>query len=231
MLKSVYENGGFYVGRYEAGIETTGTNRTSEGPTNSDGKYTIEGMLTPVTKADAYPYTYVTRTQAQNLASNVNSGTKTSSLMFGVQWDLVLAFMHNKGTIADSKLTSNSKTIGNYYDNLWTIKNANAQYLEDDGDTFTACPNPFKKESNSSILLTTGADSDFSVQNIYDIAGNVIEWTLEKNSNGSRPCAPRGAIMTTMVQTLQQPTAIAAVRLVMPAALLVFVSHFGRPEP
>ena len=29
-------------------------------------------------------------------------------------------------------------------------------------------------------------------QHIYDIAGNVIEWTLEKNSNGSRPCAPRG---------------------------------------
>ena len=124
MLKSVYENGGFYVGRYEAGIEITGTNKTSRGPTNSDGKYTIEGIPTPVSKADAYPYTYVTRTQAQNLASNVNSGTKTSSLMFGVQWDLVLAFMHNKGNIADSTLTSNSTTIGNYNDNLWTIKNA-----------------------------------------------------------------------------------------------------------
>ena len=128
MLKSVYENGGFYVGRYEAGI---GTNRTSAGPTNSNRKYTIEGMPTPVTKADAYPYTYVTRTQAQNLASNVNSGTKTSSLMFGVQWDLVLAFMHNKGNIANSTLTSNSTTIGNYYNNLWTIKNAKAQYSAD----------------------------------------------------------------------------------------------------
>ena len=85
MLKSVYENGGFYVGRYEAGIDTTtGTNRTSNTDQNSDGKYTIEGMPTPLSKADAYPYTYVTRTQAQNLASNVNSGTKTSSLMFGV---------------------------------------------------------------------------------------------------------------------------------------------------
>ena len=193
MLKSIYENGGFYVGRYEAGIDTTtGTNRTSEGPTNSDGKYTIEGMPTPVTKADAYPYTYVTRTQAQNLASNVNSGTKTSSLMFGVQWDLVLAFMHNKGNIADSTLTSNSTTIGNYKDNLWTIKNANAQYSADYGDTFTACPNPFKKESRSSILLTTGADSSFSVQNIYDIAGNVSEWTLEKAVSYYDLCASRG---------------------------------------
>ena len=40
MLKSVYENGGFYVGRYEAGIDTkTGTNRTSNTDKNSDGKY------------------------------------------------------------------------------------------------------------------------------------------------------------------------------------------------
>ena len=191
MLKSVYENGGFYVGRYEAGI---GTNRTSKSATNSDGKYTIEGMPVPVTKADAYPYTYVTRTQAQNLASNVNSGTKTSSLMFGVQWDLVLAFMSKdtaKITSTDV-LTKDSTTIGNYKNNLWTIKNANAQYSADYGNTFTACPNPFKKESSSDRLLTTGADSSFLVQNIYDIAGNVWEWTLEKTSNASDPCAGRG---------------------------------------
>ena len=191
MLKSVYENGGFYVGRYEAGIETTGTNRTSNTDKNSEGKY-ITPSTTPVSKADAYPYTYVTRTQAQNLASNVNSGTKTSSLMFGVQWDLVLAFMHNKGNIADSTLTSNSTTIGNYKNNLWTIKNANAKYSTDYGRTFTACPNPFKKDADSKILLTTGADSSFSVQNIYDIAGNVYEWTLEKTDRGSLPCAQRG---------------------------------------
>ena len=192
MLKSVYENGGFYVGRYEAGIDTTaGTNRTSNTDKNSNGKYTMPST-TPVSRADAYPYTWVTRTQAQNLASNVNSGTKTSSLMFGVQWDLVLAFMHNKGNIADSTLTSNSTTMGNYKVNLWTIKNANAKYSTNSGSTFTACPNPFKKESYSSILLTTGADSSFSVQNIYDIAGNVLEWTLENTSNASDSCAGRG---------------------------------------
>ena len=189
MLKSVYLNGGFYVGRYEAGI---GTNRTSKSVTNSDGKYTIEGMPAPVSKADAYPYTYVTRTQAQNLASKVNAGTKTSSLMFGVQWDLVLAFMSkDKAKITSTDdLTSNSTKIGNYYDNLWTIKNAKAQYLS--RGKFVQCPNPFKKESKSGILLTTGADSSFSVQNIYDIAGNVLEWTLEEDSTILSPCAPRG---------------------------------------
>ena len=190
MLKSVYENGGFYVGRYEAGI---GTNRTSNTDQNSDYKYTMPST-TPVSRADAYPYTWVTRTQAQNLASNVNSGTKTSSLMFGVQWDLVLAFMSKdtaKITSTDV-LTNNSTTIGNYKDNLWTIKNANAKYSTNKGSTFTVCQNPFKKESSSAILLTIGADSSFSVQNIYDIAGNVWEWTLEKTSNTLRPCATRG---------------------------------------
>ena len=187
MLKSVYENGGFYVGRYEAGI---GTNRASI-ESQVDGKYPVP-TTAPVTKADAYPYTYVTRTQAQNLASNVNSGTKTSSLMFGVQWDLVLAFMSKdtaKITSTDV-LTKNSTTIGNYNDNLWTIKNANAQYLS--SGKFVQCPNPFKKESSSAKLLTTGADSSFSVQNIYDIAGNVWEWTLEKTSYTYSPCACRG---------------------------------------
>ena len=194
MLKSVYENGGFYVGRYEAGIETTGTNRTSNTDKNSEGKY-ITPSTTPVSKADAYPYTYVTRTQAQNLASNVNSGTKTSSLMFGVQWDLVLAFMSKdtaKITSTDV-LTKDSITIGNYYNNLWTIKNANAKYSTNNGSTFTTCQNPFKKESSSKILLTTGADSSFSVQNIYDIAGNVDEWTLE-TSFGTSPTARRGRL-------------------------------------
>ena len=49
-----------------------------------------------------------------------------------------------------------------------------------------------KKNADSEILLTTGADSSFSVQNIYDIAGNVYEWTLEKTDRDSLPCAQRG---------------------------------------
>ena len=210
MLKSVYENGGFYVGRYEAGIDTTaGTNRTNKGPKNSDGKYTIEGMPTPVTKADAYPYTYVTRTQAQNLASNVNSGTKTSSLMFGVQWDLVLAFMHNKGNIADSTLTSNSTTIGNYRNSTFDLnrgKYAQNGQLGNTWNNFDSAlgsivvsnetTGKMKKTEQSSyangILLTTGGTEQSKVMNIYDIAGNVWELTLEKISDTIYPCAYRG---------------------------------------
>ena len=206
MLKSVYENGGFYVGRYEAGI---GTNRTSiEAQVN--GKYPVP-TTAPVTKADAYPYTYVTRTQAQNLASNVNSGTKTSSLMFGVQWDLVLAFMSKdtaKITSADG-LTSNSITIGNYRDSVFQL-NQTGKYAVYSNYSLSSTWNPsttsttdFVDSSRNKIaqsstgngrLVTTGTSEKNKVMNIYDIAGNVVEWTLEKTSDASYPCARRGGV-------------------------------------
>ena len=211
MLKSVYLNGGFYVGRYEAGIDTTtGTNRTSNTDKNSDGKY-IMPSTAPVSKADAYPYTYVTRTQAQNLASNVNPGTKTSSLMFGVQWDLVLAFMSRdtaKITSTDV-LTENSTTIGNYRDSTFDLNRGKyAQYgkLGNTWNNFDSAlgsivvsnetTGKMKKTEQSSyengILLTTGGTEQSKVMNIYDIAGNVWEWTLENTSNTDSPCALRG---------------------------------------
>ena len=202
MLKSVYENGGFYVGRYEAGI---GTNRTSiEAQVN--GKYPVP-TTAPVSKADAYPYTYVTRTQAQNLASKVNAGTKTSSLMFGLQWDLVIAFMHNKGNIADSTLTSNSTTIGNYRDSVFQLSQT-GQYTVCSNYSLSSTWNPSttsttnfvdssrnkiaQSSDGNGILVTTGTSETNKVMNIYDIAGNVYEWTLEKTSYTSYPCAVRG---------------------------------------
>ena len=206
MLKSVYLNGGFYVGRYEAGIAE---NRTSEGPTNSDGKYTIEGMPVPVTKADAYPYIYVTRTQAQNLASNVNSGTKTSSLMFGVQWDLVLAFM-SKDTAkitSTEDLTQNSTTIGNYYNSTFQLSQT-GQYAVFSNNSLNSTWKPSttsttnfvdssrnkiaQSSKGNGILVTTGTSEKNKVMNIYDVTGNVWEWTLEKTSYTDGTCASRG---------------------------------------
>ncbi len=42
------------------------------------------------------------------------------------------------------------------------------------------------KAKNKSILLTTGATERNSSKNIYDVAGNVFEWTTESNSSSSR---------------------------------------------
>ena len=207
MLKSVYENGGFYVGRYEAGI---GTNRTSNTDKNSDGKYTMPSTV-PVTKADAYPYTYVTRTQAQNLASKVNAGTKTISLMFGVQWDLVLAFMSKDTTKVNQEnlkeLISDSTTIGNYYNSTFQLSQT-GQYAVYSNYSLSSTWNPSTKSTTNfvdssrnkiaqssnrnGILVTTGTSETNKVMNIYDIAGNVDEWTLESPSSDINQCASRG---------------------------------------
>ena len=180
MLKSVYKNGGFYVGKYETGIEnapkTSGSSSTS--PTEI-----------PVIKQNAYPYNYVTCSQAQTLASKMESGNYTSSLMFGVQWDLVLKYLETKGT-AQEDLKTDSINWGNYDNNLWNITNANSKYAPyGSGWTNGAYG---EKTSNPFILLSTGASEEFSKQGIYDIAGNVYEWTLGYTSFSSRPCASRG---------------------------------------
>ena len=206
MLKSVYLNGGFYIGRYEAGI---GTNRTSI-EAKVDGKYPIPTTV-PVSKADAYPYTYVTRTQAQNLAKNVNSGNKTSSLMFGVQWDLVLAFMSKDTTkVTDTSiLTSDSTIIGNYYNstfdlnrgkyaqhghlgNTWNNFNSELGSIVVKNETTGKMKKTEQDSYENAILLTTGGTEQSKVMDIYDIAGNAWEWTLEKTFNANNSCANRG---------------------------------------
>ena len=163
MLASVYENGGFYVGRYEAGISEFRISNENE-PTE-----------VPSSKQNMIPYTKITRTQAKKLAEKVNSGGYTSSLMFGIQWDLMLAFMQNKGGVDESTLTTDSTNIGNYSNNKWSITNDKAQYSTDG----TWNNGSYTKGEEGAVLLTTGASDSFAKMNIYDVAGNVIEWTLE----------------------------------------------------
>ena len=194
MLRSVYQNGGFWVGRYEAGIEI---NRTSSGIATT----------TPLSKENLYPYTYVTRTQAKVLADKVESGSYTSSLMFGVQWDLVLKYIETKKltTVLDIKtrLSSNIIPIGNYYTSEFTLNRGKfAQYglltkwydfnSEDKSSLVTSTKKKEQSLDSNGILLTTGATEATNLQNIYDIAGNVWEWTFEKASNYDSPCTSRG---------------------------------------
>ena len=186
MLKSVYKNGGFYVGKYETGIENA--------PKTSGSSSTTPTEI-PVIKQNAYPYNFVTCSQAQTLASNMESGNYTSSLMFGVQWDLVLKYLETKGT-AQADLKTNSTNWGNYSNNLWNITNTNSKYAILNTSNYTlgdwTSGAYGAKGSSKSILLSTGASETFSKQGIYDIAGNAREWTLEYTSYSSYPCASRG---------------------------------------
>lgn len=190
MLKSVYQNGGFYVGRYETGIDASKQKQRIFNA-NSEKLTIHDATQTPVIKANAYPYTWINRTQAQVLAKNMDSGNKTSSLMFGVQWDLILAFMHTKGNVSNKEINENSVNLGNYKDNNWNITNKNAKYSVDDGNNYINCP--YEKKQAENVLLTTGSSEKFAHMNIYDIAGNVWEYTLENTGETNRPCSLMGS--------------------------------------
>ena len=204
MLKSVYENEGFWIGRYEAGID-------GEKPRISHTEITDKVVV----KQDKIPYNYVTRDEAQSLAEKMENGECTSSLLFGIQWDLALKYIEEKTveTVEEAnkdkvrtdikrKLTSKSTTIGNYRNSAFILNRGKfAQYNalskwynfnSEEKPTLVTGSN--KKEQSlyeNGILLTTGATEATNLQNIYDIAGNVWEWTLEFYST-SLPCVIRG---------------------------------------
>ena len=190
MLKSVYQNGGFYVGRYETGIDASKQKQRIFNA-NSEKLTIHDAIQTPVIKANAYPYTWINRTQAQVLAKNMNSGNKTSSLMFGVQWDLILAFMHTKGNVSNKEINVDSTNLGNYQNNTWNITNKDVKYSTDDGINYNNCP--YEKKQAENVLLTTGSSEKFAHMNIYDIAGNVWEYTLENTGEANRPCSLMGS--------------------------------------
>ena len=196
MLKSVYQNGGFWVGRYEAGL-TEENNRTSH----------TTPTIKPQSKESLFPYIYITRTEAKKLAEMVqytkNGVTYKGSLMFGVQWDLMLKFIETKKIAIDttiiSKLKLDSTLIGNYYNSEYVINRGKYRFATiwhnytEDLEGIIENKEKIAQDSNSKgTLLTTGAADQNCLMNIYDIAGNAWEWTLEYTSNSNYPCAVRG---------------------------------------
>ncbi len=202
MLKSVYNNGGFWIGRYEAGT-------INPRDTESDS---IDGLI-PLSKADLYPIYYVTCAQAQTIASRVNNiGDKSCSLMFGIQWDCVLKYLQKRGNLSKSDLTSDCKKFGNFNNSeiklnrgKYNIYDAEEwelatwkDYFEKTDDYVNENHEKIKNKDEGEtaqgiILLTTGASETSKILNIYDIAGNIDEWTLEHaTSNSQVPCSTRG---------------------------------------
>ena len=191
MLKSVYTYGGFWIGRYEAGIEGSITDLTKARTSHTD---TIIGTSPKaISQKDAIPYNYVYCSEAQVLSKEMTPNSNyTSSLMFGIQWDLVCQYLEVKGKLKTANINSDSSTWGNYSNVTRIISSDKAKQSTDDGNTWTAITGT---KPASSVLLTTGASEETNKMNIYDFAGNEYEWTLEHATSDSRvPCACRGGV-------------------------------------
>ena len=144
--EKVNTNGGFYIGRYEAGDSSATENRTSE----------KEGTL--VTQKDKYVYNIISQTDALAKAKAYNTSL-TSTLLTGAAWDRTLGWLYETGEKTGAEIVADSKDWGNYYD-----------------DTF----------SNTTGLIKTGEYEQTKAKNIYDLAGNVSEWTTESCNTAYR---------------------------------------------
>ena len=193
MLNSIKKYGGFWLAQYEAGISYEQGNRTSSA-----------SRITNPTSAnyakDQYPYNFVYCSEAQKIANADSTDKYTSSLPFGIQWDLVCKFLEVKTNLNYKDIARDSRW-GNYHNVGWT-SSTDSRYSEDDGNTFKT---ESKTKSSGSYLLTTGAIDEITLDgteyianpmNIYDFAGNVWEWTLEYTAYTAGPCALRGGHYT-----------------------------------
>ena len=138
MKAQVLKYGGFYIGRYEAGINST-TLRTK-----------VTTAQTVVCKKGVAPYNWVPWGKAMNDASEVE----------GESGAVYLA----KNFVSQHNYTSVKSTLT--YGCEW---DAMCRYI---GDAQRTTP------TKSAPGLTGSVSTDVS-KNIYDLAGNCIEWTME----------------------------------------------------
>ena len=170
---SVETNKGFYIGRYEAGDqESTNSKKLRTSGASTSNTITV--------KAGQAPYNYVTRTQAKSLAEGFKtqqnySSSVTTKLVSSYAWDTAIAFIQKTNSDYGS-----SSEEGNYKDSP-TFNYTGIADTEVNKQT---------KANGTSTLIPTGQTT--AVNNIYDMGGNVAEWTTESCSFKIGPITRRG---------------------------------------
>ena len=113
-------------------------------------------------KRGVSPWVMVAQTAA--ITASSNNSISNTHLMYGIEWDSVLKWLQRTETKTLSEIQTNSNTWGNYID---SVSPANGS--------------PWVTETKQN----TGASEYWKANNIYDLAGNVWEWTQEKYSTGT----------------------------------------------
>ena len=181
MRKSVEKYGGFYIGRYEAGDAEVNEKRTG-----------ITEVHKVVVRKNMHVYNFATwgksstdvslysKNDIENVAGAVwlarsvypkeENYSVVSTLCYGVQWDAAIDFMKDIDNVLDNsvKYIQNSTGMGWYYD---SYRNANL-----DMKTGIELNIDINSDGNYEYLATN------KVKNIYDMAGNVMEWTMEASN-------------------------------------------------
>ena len=102
-------------------------------------------------------------------------GTNTNvvtGMIWGNQWDRTLMWLIETGNKTKEQIADDSTSWGNY-------SNATFEYVNSSGSTAT-------KNENSSTRIPTGSTEYTNANNIYDLAGNVREWTMEAYGTSHR---------------------------------------------
>lgn len=164
IMESIKKYGGFYIARYELGYENSTTPVVKKMNTSNNN----------ITWYTSYK---------RCLALKGSNNNITTMMITGSLWDETLDWLvssgatNSEGTALTYQLVgSNSTTFGNYY-------NATFNYIAKDAEMPTATET---KETSKSVLIPTGSAEYTKTNNIYDMAGNVWEWTTEAYSTNGR---------------------------------------------
>ncbi len=128
-------------------------------------------------KRGATTWTDISPTDAIDKSKKYNTALH-SHLMYGIEWDSILNWLNGNATISSST-SGETKTME--LADLQTNSCSWGNYPNSTGNAATNCGSK----------QTTGKSEYWKVNNIYDLAGNVSEWTQEKYSTGA-PRANRG---------------------------------------
>ena len=190
-LNSVNKYGGFYVARYEAGVPSNATfyaNTDGARYIKEKGTNVVENGYKPVSKKNNQAWNFVQQKLAKTLSENMyyeNENVK-SQLIDSYAWDTIIDWIEKE----EPTIGSDSTGYGNYFNS--GIQFIDSLYATHQYGNEWILSSTYKKGNSTATgytELATGvkisSDSAIKnkVKNIYDMAGNMWEWTTEVGNN------------------------------------------------